>query len=170
MPRGRSCEAPRGWLHPPKREGPGLVGTTHGAADFKALLHRRVRRVAPAVASGTTLVPSMGFVPLQGSFVFRSDPTVPSRRGTTSAEPRFDIRGAQARRLSAANRFEPMCNRDPSSGCPPLPRRSAVPGRRRGAEAESNRRAFSARPRDPRWRVLVPALDRSRGRMPGQCP
>jgi hypothetical protein len=170
MPHGRGRVAPRGWLHPPKREGPGLVETNHGVADFKALLHRRVRRVAPAVASGTTLVPSMGFVPLQGAFVFRSDPTVPSRRGTASAEPRFDIRGAQARRLSAANRFELTCNRDPSSGCPPLPRRSAVPGRRRGAEAESNRRAFSARPRDPRWRVLVPTLDRSRGRMPGRCP
>jgi hypothetical protein len=91
-------------------------------------------------------------------------------RETASSEPRFDIRGARARRPSAANRFKPTCNRDPFSGCPPLPCRSAALGRRRGAEAESNRRAFSARPPDPRWRVLVSTLDRSRGRMPGRCP
>jgi hypothetical protein len=91
-PRPRDAE----WLTPPAEAGGAWARRSfHRAADFKALLHRRVRRVAPAVASGTTLVPSMGFGPLQGSFVFRSDPTVPSRRETVSAEPKFDVRGAR---------------------------------------------------------------------------
>jgi hypothetical protein len=166
-PRPRDTE---GLAPPAEAGGTWARRAFHGAADFRALLHRRVRRVASAVASGTTLGPSMGFVPLQGSFAFRADSTVPSRRETTSAEPKFDVCGTRARRLSAANRFEPTCNRDPFPGSPPLPCRSAVLGRRWGAEAESNRRAFSARPRDPRWRVLLPSLDRSRGRTLGQCP
>jgi hypothetical protein len=150
-------------FHPPRRAEARARRTSHGAADFRALLHRRVRRVESAVASGTTLVPSMGFVPLQGSFGFRFDPAVPSRRETVSAEPRFGIRGARARLPSAANRVGWTCNRDPFPGSPPSPRRSAGPGRRQGAEAESRCPAFSARPRNPRWRVLPPPLDRSRG-------
>jgi hypothetical protein len=167
-PRPRDAEGRS--FHPPRRAEAGARRTSHGAADFRALLHRRVRRVASAVASGTTLVPSMGFGPLQGSSGFRFDPAVPSRRDTTSAEPRFGVRGARARFPSAANRVGLTCNRDPFPGSPPSPRRSASPGRRWGAEAESRCPAFSARPRNPRWRVLPPPLGRSRGRTPGRCP
>jgi hypothetical protein len=166
-PRPRDTEG----LAPPAEAGESRARrTNHGAADFKALLHRRVRRVASAVASGTTLVPSMGFVPLQGSLAFRADPAVPSRRGPLWPNRGSTSAALRACRPSAANRFEATCNRDPFPSSPPLPCRSTVPGRRRGAEAESNRRAFSARPRDPRWRVLLPPLGRSRGRTLGRCP
>jgi hypothetical protein len=165
LPHGRGRETPRGWLRPPKRERAGLV---------ERITERPTSRLCSTDESVVSHPPlpaeRHSFLPW-ALFPFKAPPRLASIRPclaggwTVSAEPRFDLRGTRAWRLSAANRVEASCNRDPFAGCPPLPRRGAAPGRRRGAEAESDRRAFSARPRDPRWRVLWPPLDRSRGRV-----
>jgi len=170
MPRDRGRETPRGWLRPPKRERAGLVERiTERPTSGPCSTDESVVSHPPLPAERHSFLP-WALVPFKAPL--RPASIRPCRAGgrTASAEPRFDLRGTRAWRLSAANRIGATCNRDPFAGCPPLPRRSAAPGRRRGAEAESDRRTFSAQPRDPRWRVLWPPLGRGRGRVSGRCP
>jgi len=129
VPGSRSRQAARSAAsHPPGRVGawvrrmPVRSGRLQGLAPSTSPLHRL------AVASEAPLVPSMGFVPLQGP-----PRSVPIRLfqvdGTACAtEPKPAVAGARAPFRVAANRAPPGCHRDPSPDSIPSHGRSRCVG------------------------------------------
>jgi hypothetical protein len=108
------------------------------AADFRALLRRRVRCVSSAVAGAETPDPSMGFVPLQGPLALRTSPAECRGRASATRPKPLD-----ARDTGPAGEANRRCRWDPSDGCPPKPRRSGEPGQTRLPKLPSSARLFS---------------------------
>jgi hypothetical protein len=96
-----------------------LVQTSRRAANFKALLRRRVRRITPPLPAADARS-FHGLCSSSRSFSLRTGPALPSRRPlrVQRAETRIP-RGSRAHLTTAACRSHRMSNRDPFAGSPP---------------------------------------------------
>jgi hypothetical protein len=164
--RGRGRGPPL--ARPDHRGDPSGPFETTRAADFKALLRRTSPWCRIAVAGESTPDPSMGFVPLQGPLVLRTSP-VHAGSGQTPA-------GRGPKRPRSGSAVKPTIA--PLGSLQRLPparrRRSGGDGTSPGAEADRERRAFSARRPRPGSVPTPPRSGRSRpgewGGVAGVCP
>lgn len=147
----------------------GLVGVSSEAADFKALLRRRVRRIAPSLPTVRhsflpwALFPSKVIRAPRRSGRARPIEEPPrSSRSATAADPRVHS-------SVTASRHSRTGNRDPSASFPPPPGRSRLWGAAGGPKPSPATAPFKREGETPdgaSWRVPQPKL----GWSPGQCP
>ena len=144
-----------GTLEPPKRRERTFREQCE-AADYRALLRRRVRCVSGTIAGTETPDPSMGFVPLQGPLALRTSPAE-CRGQASAAQPKLrDTRDAGRRMRPTQASLGSLL------GCPPVPAEARTranpvaeaafdrPPFQRGVRGPGPRPASSVRPK-PSW-------------------